>query len=225
MDAVWGWFILAIGLIVLEMLLGGQFFIWLSGAAAATGLVGVVLQLFQVVTGWEVYVLTFCICSFAGLGMWYYQMVNRKQGQHSSDYINHRTSQFVGQQVKVSRAIENGRGKVLVDDTAWIAEGEDCPVGSKVKIVGASGTVLKVCPIEPEHEDDEEVEQTTKPVTKPVTKPATKPATKPVSKPDTTATLKPETKPTVQPATKTSVPSTTTKAAKTGKTGKIDKTS
>ena len=213
MDAVWGWFILAIGLIVLEMLLGGQFFIWLSGAAAATGLVGVVLQLFNVVTGWEVYVLTFCICSFAGLGMWYYQMVNRKQGQHSSDYINHRTNQFVGQQVKVSRAIENGRGKVLVDDTAWIAEGEDCPVGSKVKIVGASGTVLKVCLIDPEQDDDEEVEQATKPASKPITKPVTKP------------TLKPDTKPTVKPATKTSVPSTTTKAAKTGKTGKIDKTS
>lgn len=221
MDAVWGWFILSVGLIVLEMLLGGQFFIWLAGAAVGTGIVSVVLQWFKVVTGWEFYVLTFCIFAFAGLGIWYYRMVHRKQGQHSSDYINHRTNQFLGQQVKVSRAIENGRGKVLVDDTAWIAEGEDCPVGSRVKIVGASGTVLKVCPIDPEQDDDEEVEQAAKPASKPVSKPITKP----VSKPDTKSTLKPDTKPTVKPATTTSVPSTTTKAAKTGKTGKIDKTS
>ena len=43
----------------------------------------------------------------------------------------------------MQQAVENGRGKLEVGDTTWLAEGEDCGVGTEVKIVGSEGSVLK----------------------------------------------------------------------------------
>ena len=50
---------------------------------------------------------------------------------------------LVGRNANVQQAVENGRGKLEVGDTTWLAEGEDCEVGTEVKIVGSEGSVLK----------------------------------------------------------------------------------
>jgi inner membrane protein len=41
-------------------------------------------------------------------------------------------------------AIENGQGKIKVDDSIWKVHGEDCGIHSKVKVVGVRGTVFDV---------------------------------------------------------------------------------
>jgi membrane protein implicated in regulation of membrane protease activity len=40
--------------------------------------------------------------------------------------------------------IVDGQGKVKVDDSTWKIEGEDCPAGTKVKIVSLNNVVFKV---------------------------------------------------------------------------------
>jgi len=40
----------------------------------------------------------------------------------------------------------NGRGSVHAGDTIWRVEGAALPAGTRVKIVGVDGTVLKVEP-------------------------------------------------------------------------------
>jgi membrane protein implicated in regulation of membrane protease activity len=58
--------------------------------------------------------------------------------------LNERAQQYVGRSLVVAESIENGRGKVRVGDSVWQAEGPDVPVGSRVKVTGARGTVLVV---------------------------------------------------------------------------------
>jgi membrane protein implicated in regulation of membrane protease activity len=44
----------------------------------------------------------------------------------------------------VEQAIQNGRGKVRVGDTQWLAEGPDLPAGTRVKVTAAKGSLLVV---------------------------------------------------------------------------------
>jgi membrane protein implicated in regulation of membrane protease activity len=44
----------------------------------------------------------------------------------------------------VEDAIQNGRGKVRVGDTVWLAEGPDAPSGASVRVIAAKATVLVV---------------------------------------------------------------------------------
>ncbi|MFI3217649.1 MAG: NfeD family protein, partial [Methylococcales bacterium] len=41
-------------------------------------------------------------------------------------------------------AIENGQGKIKVDDTIWKVHGEDCDINTKVKVIASRGTVFDV---------------------------------------------------------------------------------
>jgi membrane protein implicated in regulation of membrane protease activity len=58
--------------------------------------------------------------------------------------LNVRGQQYVGRSLVVEQAIEGGRGRVRVGDTLWAAEGPDVPVGTRVTVTGARGTVLVV---------------------------------------------------------------------------------
>ena len=41
-------------------------------------------------------------------------------------------------------AIDGGSGRVKVGDSVWTANGPDTPAGARVRIIGISGTKLKV---------------------------------------------------------------------------------
>ncbi len=58
--------------------------------------------------------------------------------------LNKPGAAFVGRLALVEDAIVNGRGKVRIGDTLWLAEGPDTAKGAHVRITGVSGTVLTV---------------------------------------------------------------------------------
>ncbi|MEQ8822791.1 MAG: NfeD family protein [Filomicrobium sp.] len=59
--------------------------------------------------------------------------------------LNRRGQQGIGRVVPLVSAIEDGRGKVKLGDSEWIVEGpEGLAAGSKVRIIGSGGTILKV---------------------------------------------------------------------------------
>ena len=61
--------------------------------------------------------------------------------------LNRRGAQSIGQTLMVVEPIVHGRGKVQLGDTLWIAEGPDCPAGTRVRVTGTTGTVLAVEPL------------------------------------------------------------------------------
>ena len=71
----------------------------------------------------------------------------RKNPIHSDHpLLNERAAQLVGQSHELLDGIVNGRGSVKVGDSIWRVEGPDLPKGTRVKVTGADGTVLKVVP-------------------------------------------------------------------------------
>jgi membrane protein implicated in regulation of membrane protease activity len=58
--------------------------------------------------------------------------------------LNKRGQQYIGRTFNLYEAIENGQGKIKVDDSIWKVHGEDCPLGSKVRIISARGTVFDI---------------------------------------------------------------------------------
>ncbi len=65
-------------------------------------------------------------------------------GRTDDPTLNRGGELLIGRSAIVATAIENGRGRVRIGDSEWIAEGGACPAGSTVVVVGVTGTVLKV---------------------------------------------------------------------------------
>jgi hypothetical protein len=60
--------------------------------------------------------------------------------------LNRRGDSYVGEVVTLAEPIVDGRGKVRVGDTVWLARGPDLAAGRRVRVVAARGTQLEVEP-------------------------------------------------------------------------------
>lgn len=136
----WYWWVLAIGFLGMEIIVTGFFFLWLAVSAF---IVGTSLLLIPS-TAFDVQLLLFSILAVSSV--WAWRKYARTRIVETSDHplLNQRGAQYIGQVFNVVTAIENGQGKIKVADGTWKVMGEDCPVGTKVKVVAVSGTVFTV---------------------------------------------------------------------------------
>ena len=137
----WTWWILAVALAALEMVVPGVLLIWLAAAAAVVALVGLVLPL-----AWQGEVALFAVLSvaFAYAG---YRWSNQPNQQVSdSPNLNHRGKSYIGRTFVVAEAIVNGRGKVTIGDTLWPVSGTDAEIGTSVRVTDVDGAMLVVEP-------------------------------------------------------------------------------
>ncbi|HEX2580431.1 MAG TPA: NfeD family protein [Dongiaceae bacterium] len=132
----WHWLSLALLLGIIELLLPGLFFIWLAGGALVTGVI-----VFAVPLAGATQLVLFAVLSLLSLLLWY--RLGRGEGGAAA-LVNRRGQQWIGRVVVLSEAIENGRGYARLNDTVWRVEGPDLPAGTRVRIVGVEGSVLKV---------------------------------------------------------------------------------
>jgi inner membrane protein len=135
----WHWWLLGLVLVVIEMVAPGFFLLWIGLAAGVTGLV-----LFIVPgMGWQVQFVLFGVLALASVAAARYYVRRNPIGTEDAT-LNRRGSQYVGNVFNLDEAIVNGVGKVKVGDGWWRAQGPDLPAGSRVKVVGVDGNMLKV---------------------------------------------------------------------------------
>jgi len=136
----YGWWILALLLIVAELASPGYFMLWIGIAAAAVG------ALLWLMPGLSFLAQTLAFVVLALVSCWCYWRFVRPLAEGPSDQplLNRRAEQFVGKRYVLDSAIVNGRGKVRVGDAPWLAEGPDLPAGTAVEVIGVEGTTLKV---------------------------------------------------------------------------------
>ena len=137
---IWHWMILGIGLAILEILAPGVIFIWLGIAAIVTGVIVYVVE----GIGWEYQLLIFAALSVASVAagrLWWV-----RKGTEVTDHptLNRRGEQYVGRQYTLDESIVDGAGKMRVGDAFWKVSGADMPAGSRVRVVAADSTVLRV---------------------------------------------------------------------------------
>ncbi|EIJ41916.1 membrane protein implicated in regulation of membrane protease activity [Beggiatoa alba B18LD] len=141
----WYWWIFAIVLGILEVLAPTAVFIWSAIAAVMMGIV----VLFIPYIGIEIQLIAFSVLSI--LSVWLGRsFLVKYPTQTDKPLLNQRGSEYVGRVFSVIEPISDGVGKVRIGDSYWRVEGADCPVGTKVKVIGIEGVKLRVEPFEPD---------------------------------------------------------------------------
>ena len=138
LEAGWAWLAIGIALAAAELALPGIYLIWLALAAIVTGGLTMVLDL-----GTAVQVVNFVFLSLI-IAYSAKRFLRDRPIESSNPMLNNRAAQAVGTQVVVSAAIEGGEGRVKMADSEWIAHGPDSPVGTRLRVVSAHGSVLNV---------------------------------------------------------------------------------
>jgi membrane protein implicated in regulation of membrane protease activity len=135
----WHWWILGLGLIIIEVLVPGTFFLWMGVAALVVGFVTWLAP----AIGWEYQLMLFAILSLVAIVGWRaWQRKHPDETDHPT--LNRRGEQYIGRVFELETPIENGFGKVRVGDTLWRVKGDDVPAGTRVKVVGTEGVLLIV---------------------------------------------------------------------------------
>ena len=136
----WNWFLVAALLLGLEIVLPGVHFVWFGFAAA---IVGGLALLTGLPWTWQLIAFGLIACGVVYAMRSY---ADPKRVTSDEPDLNIRGQQYVGRTAIVEDAIAEGRGKVRIGDTLWIAKGVDTPAGATVKIIGVEGIVLAVAP-------------------------------------------------------------------------------
>jgi hypothetical protein len=136
----YGWWLLALVLIGAELMMPGFFMLWIGVAAAAMGLILMFLPELSFLIQAVLFVTLALISCYI-----YWRFVRTAVNERSDQpNLNRRAEQYIGRRYVLDTAIVNGRGKVKVGDSPWLAEGPDLPAGSEVEVVGVDGSALKV---------------------------------------------------------------------------------
>jgi inner membrane protein len=135
----WYWWLLAFLFLILEMLTPGFFFMWLGVSGLITGLL---VWLFPVMT-LNIQIFVFSVFSVLAVTAW--RLYGKRYPTETDQpLLNKRGAQYIGRVFPLFAPIENGEGKIKVDDTLWKVHGEDCDIHTKVKVIGIKGMALDV---------------------------------------------------------------------------------
>ncbi|AUN28885.1 NfeD family protein [Niveispirillum cyanobacteriorum] len=135
----WYWWCLALVLAALEMFIPGAALLWIGGAA---GVVGVVALVFDI--GLVAELVLFGVLAMLA---WFLSrlLARRDPDDTQSGTLNRRGEQYLGQVLTLEEAIVNGYGRARVADGIWrVAGATDMPQGSRVRVTGVDGAILRV---------------------------------------------------------------------------------
>jgi len=135
----WNWWVLALILLVIELLAPGFFFLWMAASGFVTGLLLWLMPALDI----KVQISIFSVLSMVAITAW---KLYGKKYPISTDHplLNKRGQQYIGRVFSLYQPIENGEGKIKVDDSIWKVHGEDCDINTKVKVIAVRGTVFDV---------------------------------------------------------------------------------
>ena len=137
----WYWAVLGAILAVIEVAVPAMVCIWLG--AAALGVAAIAWRYPDL--AWEHQGLIFAVLALASvtIGRAAFLRVGSAAGETR---LNRRAESHIGRMFTLEGAIVDGRGRLRVDDTSWLVEGPDLPAGTRVRVIGADNTILRVEP-------------------------------------------------------------------------------
>ena len=134
----WAWIIAGLILLALELVIPGGFLLWLGIAGIVTGLAAMI-QPISLPMQWGLFGVLSLIAIFAWL-----RFFRARPQVTDRPYLNRRAERLVGREAVLDDPVSGGYGRLVLEDTVWRVAGPDLPAGTRVKIVGADGTVLLI---------------------------------------------------------------------------------
>lgn len=139
----WWWLSAGAVLMVLEIITPGIFFMWIGIGAFITGALAAVFPTAAPALLGFIFAVLSVISVFIGR-----KIILKKTDKTEDSGLNNRMAQYVGQIYQVYEPIVDGRGKISVGDTLWLASAKtDIPANTAVKVTGVRGTMLEVEPL------------------------------------------------------------------------------
>ena len=135
----WDWLALGTVLLILEVFGAGGYLLWVGIAGIIVG----VLTFLIPEMSWTLQLPLFGVLAILTAVYWW----RRQRGSvESGDQpnLNRRGHELIGRTFVVQQAIVEGRGKIKVGDSVWMAVGPDAAVGTPVRVTAQNGTVLSV---------------------------------------------------------------------------------
>lgn len=133
------WAVAALVLFAAEAMAPGAFMLWFGFAAVAMA----VAVLLVPGLGWVAQVVLFSVLAVISVAI-YRRWFRGKGRQSDKPLLNRRAEQLVGTVATLDQPIEGGRGRVKIDDAFWTVEGDDLPLGTRVRVIAVNGMTLKV---------------------------------------------------------------------------------
>lgn len=139
--AWWAWAILAAAIGLAELHAPGSYLIWIALGAALTALID---ALFGLSLAGQIG--TFAVASAISCiaGYFVYRKLSHRRAAASP--LNQRDLGMIGTHGVVCEPLLNGRGKVRLGDTVWLAEGPDLAEGTPIAVKSVRGTSVIVEP-------------------------------------------------------------------------------
>jgi membrane protein implicated in regulation of membrane protease activity len=135
----WHWWAMGALLLVVELLAPGMFFLWMAEAAVTTG---VLLWAFPNLS-WEWQLVSFSLMSVGSIAV-ARKLIGKHPIETDRPMLNRRAAQYVGRVFVLAQPIENGEGRIRIDDSTWRIAGADTPAGGRIKVIGSDGVILLV---------------------------------------------------------------------------------
>jgi membrane protein implicated in regulation of membrane protease activity len=137
----WHWMVLAVLLAAAETLVPGAVIIWFAASAVVISLLLVVVDI-----PWQLQLIGFALLGLAAL-LAYRAYRKKNPGTFEQPNLNQRGQQYVGSELVLIEAIEQGAGKAKLGDGVWKVSGPELPAGARVRVTGVNGTILTVIPV------------------------------------------------------------------------------
>ncbi len=135
------WWIIGAVLLSLEILAPGTILLWFGVAAMVVGVVA-----FFVDWPWQAELGLFGVLALGSI-LLSRRFLKRPLTESDRPFLNRRSDALIGRELILVEAIEQGTGKVRVNDTIWRVRGPDLPEGARVRVVASNGASLTVEPV------------------------------------------------------------------------------
>lgn len=133
----WHWLLTGVILLIVELLTGSGFLLWIGLSAV---IVSLLTWIFPHLSE-SIQFLSFALLAILTAISWRFYLKFRPL-KTDKPTLNRRGEQYVGRIFVLDTPVVNGVGMVHVDDTLWRVRCEDLPARTRVRITGVDGVML-----------------------------------------------------------------------------------
>lgn len=127
----WSWLICAGVLLIFEMTTPATYFLWAGISAALIGALTWALP--DIGLNWQIFL--FCVLTFVSIASWKWLTLTWSDSRSESG-LNEGPHRYVGNVYTLSQPIQQGSGRLTIEDKNWKILGPDLPAGDRVKVIG-----------------------------------------------------------------------------------------
>ncbi len=140
----WSWFILGLVLLIGEVLIPGTMLVWFGLSAIAVGTITVTPFLGLAWWTWQAQIVAFGVLSVVFVTIGQRFMAKREMVDDDASRMNRPLARLMGREAVLIEPIENGFGRIKLDDTTWRVRGAAMPAGARVRVTGEDDDTLLV---------------------------------------------------------------------------------